>query len=178
MTTLPTEVFNDAAGDHVNVFAPLADKLTLVPAHILPDVTAIIGFGMAATVKVATFVHVPTVPITVPEPTDVIPSDVPMMVAPFKVLVVKPTIGPHVYDVAPLAVMFTEFGEALKLFIHIVGLLKAVVMIGKLITDTVPTATCVQVACSPIKVYDVVTVGLTVTFGPVVEVIAVFGDQV
>jgi hypothetical protein len=97
----------------VNVFAPLADKLTLVPAHMLPDVTAMIGFGMAATVKVATFVHVPTVPINVPEPIAVTPSDVPTIVEPFNVLVVKPTIGPHVYDVAPLAVILTEFDEPL-----------------------------------------------------------------
>ncbi len=67
--------------------------------------------------------------------------------------------------------------ELLKLFIHNIPLLKLMLMIGKGTTVTVVTATFVQVVCSPINVYTVVTVGLTVTLFPTVELIAVFGDH-
>ena len=86
--------------------------MALVPAHILADVAAIIGLAMALTVKVAELVQVPLAPMTVPVAMAA-PLEVPIMVAPFKVLVVKPTIGPQVYDAAPLAVKDTVFGEAL-----------------------------------------------------------------
>lgn len=80
--------------------------------------------------------------------------------------------------VAPLALIFTVFVEPLKLFIHISGVFKLMVIIGKLITVTVLTAVLVQVACSPMMEYVVVSVGFTVTFVPTVALMAVFGDQV
>ena len=75
--------------------ALLANNVALVPAHILADVTAIVGFGMAFTVKVARLVQVPLAPITVPVATGA-PLEVPIIVAPLMVFVVKPTIGPQV----------------------------------------------------------------------------------
>lgn len=59
-----------------------------------------------------------------------------------------------------------------------VGLLNAILITGRSITVTVLTAVFVHVACSPITVYVVVTVGLTDTFTPVVFEIAVFGLHV
>ena len=89
-----------------------AVKVTLVPAHILPEVAVMVGFGIALTVKVAELVQVPLAPMTVPVAMAA-PLEVPIMVAPFMVLVVKPTIGPQVYEPAPAAVKDTVFGEAL-----------------------------------------------------------------
>ena len=74
----------------------MAFNTTLVPAHILPEVTDIVGFGTALTVKVAVFEHVPTVPVTVTVPTADPLLDVPIMVEPFNVLGIRPFIGPHV----------------------------------------------------------------------------------
>jgi hypothetical protein len=119
-----------------------------VPAHILPEVAVMVGLGMAFSVKVAILVQVPLAPITVPV-ARAAPFDVPIMVAPLIVLVVKPMIGPHVYEPAPAAVKVTVFGEALKLFIHKVGLLGVIVIDGKPRTDTVMVARLVQVACDP-----------------------------
>ena len=128
--------------------APLDDKFTLVPKHILPDVTAIIGLGMAFSVKVARFVQVPFAPITVPVITGA-PFDVPMMDEPFRVLVVKPMIGPQVYEAAPVAFSVTVFGEPLKLFMHKVGLLGVTVTEGKPKTETVITPVLVQFNAEP-----------------------------
>lgn len=108
-----------------------------------------IGFGMAFTVNVAVFVQVPFAPITVPVATGV-PFDVPTILEPFNVLVVKPVIGPHVYEAAPTAFNVTVFGEPLKLFIHKVGLLGVMFITGKPKTVTVIAVTFVQVACEPI----------------------------
>lgn len=119
--------------------------MTLVPKHILPEVTAIIGFGIALTVKVAMFVHVPFAPITVPVATGA-PLDVPIIEDPFNVFVVKPIIGPHVYDAAPVAFKVTVLGEPLKLFIHNVGLLGVTVTEGNPKTVTVITEIFVHVA--------------------------------
>ena len=119
--------------------APLDVKVTLVPAHMLPDVTAMVGFAMAFNVNVAKLVHVPFAPITVPE-IAAAPLEVPMIELPFNVLVVKPIIGPHVYEAAPLAFKVTVFGEPLKLFIHNVGLLGVIVTEGKPNTETVIAA--------------------------------------
>jgi len=112
ITVGPLPVFNVAAGVQVYVVALLAVKVTLVPAHILPDVVAMVGFGIALRVKVEIFVQVPLAPNTVPVITAA-PLDVPIIIEPFKVLVVKPIIGPHVYEPAPLAVNDTVFGEPL-----------------------------------------------------------------
>ena len=141
-------VFKFVAGDQVYDVALLALSVTLVPAHILPDVVAIVGLGFAFNVKVAMLVHVPLAPITVPVITGA-PFDVPITSGPFNVLVVTPTIGPHVYDAAPLAVNETVFGEPLKLFIHSVGLLGVTVTDGKPKTETVIVAKLVQVAADP-----------------------------
>ena len=65
ITELPFGVFNDADGDQVYVDAPLDVKVTLVPAHILPDVTAMVGFGTTVMVYTAWLVHEPAVPNTV-----------------------------------------------------------------------------------------------------------------
>jgi hypothetical protein len=45
MTTGPVVVFKFVAGLQVNVLALLAVRVACVPAHILADVTAIVGFG-------------------------------------------------------------------------------------------------------------------------------------
>ena len=42
-----------------------AVNVTLVPAHILPDVVAMVGFGTTVIVYTAWLVHVPAVPSTV-----------------------------------------------------------------------------------------------------------------
>ena len=70
------------------------------------------------------------------------------------------------------------FGDPLKLFIHKVGLLGTMVIVGSGNTLTVIFATCVQVAASPIIEYVVVTNGLAVVFGPNVVVNAMFGVHV
>ena len=107
ITLGPFGVFNVALGVHVYVIALLAVKLTLVAAHILPDVVAMIGLAIAFKVKDDTLEHVPLAPITVPVITG-IPFDVPMISEPFKVFVVNPTIAPQVYVVVTvgLAVVF------------------------------------------------------------------------
>ena len=156
----------------------LAVNVTLVPAHILPEVVAIVGFGIAFKVKVEIFVQVPFAPNTVPVITGAEPLDVVIMSGPFKVFVVAPTIGPHVYEPAPLAVNETVFGEPLKLFIHKVGLLGVTVIEGKPKTVTVIEAKLVHVACEPKTEYVCVMVGLAVVNGPSVVVKAMFGDQV
>ena len=112
----------------------MAFNTTLVPAHILPEVTDIVGLGTALTVKVAMLVQLPTDPTTVTIPFNAPLLDVPIIVDPFKVLAVRPFIGPQVYDTAPLAVKDTVLGEPLKLFIHNVGLLDDIVTTGKDIT--------------------------------------------
>ena len=91
----------------------MAFNTTLVPAHILPDVTDIVGFTIAFTVKVAVLVQFPTEPTTVTIPFNPPLLDVPIMVEPFNVLAVKPFIGPHVYVLAPFAVKDTVLGEPL-----------------------------------------------------------------
>ena len=126
----------------------MANKVALVPAHILADVTAMVGLGIALIVNVAILVQVPFAPMTVPVAIAA-PFDVPMMVGPFTVFVVKPMIGPHVYDAAPEAVNDTVFGEPLKLFIHKVGLLGVTVTDGRGSTCTTMVPTLVQVACDP-----------------------------
>lgn len=75
--------------------ALLAFNTTLVPAHILPEETVMIGLAMALTVNVDVLVQVPLDPMMVPVATGA-PLEVPMMVAPFSVFVVRPTIGPQV----------------------------------------------------------------------------------
>ena len=155
----------------------MALSVTLVPAHILPEVVPIIGFAIAFTVKVEIFVHVPLAPMTVPVTTGA-PFDVPITSGPFNVLVVTPTIGPQVYDAAPLAVNETVFGEPLKLFIHNVGLLGVTVIEGKPKTVTVMVAKLVQVAADPKTEYVVVIVGLAIVLAVLVDVKAMFGDQV
>ena len=112
ITTGPFAVFKVADGVHVYVVALFAVKVTLVPAHMLAEVTAMIGLAIAFNVNVAWFVQVPLAPNTVPVMIAA-PLDVPMMLAPFNVLVVKPMIGPHVYEPAPEAVNETVFGEPL-----------------------------------------------------------------
>jgi hypothetical protein len=42
----PLAVFKVALGLQVYVVALLADKFTLVPAHILPETVASVGFGI------------------------------------------------------------------------------------------------------------------------------------
>ncbi len=170
-------VFKFVAGDQVYDVAFMALSVTLVPAHILPDVVAIVGLGMAFTVKVATLVHVPLAPMTVPVTTGA-PLDVPITSGPFNVFVVTPTIGPHVYDAAPLAVNETVFGEPLKLFIHKVGLLGVTVIDGKPKTVTVMVAKLVQVAADPKIEYVVLVVGLAIVIAVLVDVKAMFGDHV
>jgi len=93
-TCEPFVVFKPRDGDQVYVAAPFAFNTTLVPAHILPEVTDIVGLGTALTVKVAIFEHVPTVPITVPVPIEE-PSDTPIIIEPFRVFGTKPFIGPQ-----------------------------------------------------------------------------------
>ena len=95
ITCGPFVVFKPKDGDQVYVLAPLAFNTTLVPAHILPEVTDIVGLDTALTVKVDTLEQVPTVPITVPVPIEE-PSDTPIIVEPFSVFGIKPFIGPHV----------------------------------------------------------------------------------
>ncbi len=107
-----------------------------------------VGLATAFRVNVAELVQVPLAPMTVPVITGA-PLEVPIMVAPFMVLVVKPTIGPQVYEPAPDAVSDTVFGEALKLFIHKVGLLGVTVTDGRPSTCTVTVAILVQLACEP-----------------------------
>ena len=72
-----------------------AVKVTLVPAHMLPLVTVMVGLAIAFTVKVAVLVQFPLAPKTVPVPIAA-PFEVPIMVGPFKVFVVNPIIGPQV----------------------------------------------------------------------------------
>ena len=177
ITCGPFAVFKDAVGDQVNVLAPLAFNVADVPAQNVVDKTVIVGFGMAFNVNVAKLVQVPFAPITEPEIAAAL-LDVPMIDEPFKVFVVKPIIGPHVYDAAPAAFKVTVFGEPLKLFIHKVGLLGVTVTDGKPNTETVIAATCVHVACEPKTEYVVVIVGLAVVLGPNVVVNAMFGDHV
>lgn len=52
------------AGDQEYVFAPEANKLALKPAHILADVTVIVGLGITVTLYTALLVHVPAMPST------------------------------------------------------------------------------------------------------------------
>jgi len=70
------------------------------------------------------------------------------------------------------------FGEPLKLFIHNVGLLGTIVIVGSGKTLTVIFATCVQVNASPITEYVVVTVGFAVVFATFVVVNAMLGVHV
>ena len=95
ITLGPFAVFNVALGLHVYVCALAAVKLTLVPAHMLPLVVAMIGLSITFKVKVAELVQVPIAPTTVPLGA-LLPLAVPMIIEPFNVFVVKPIIGPHV----------------------------------------------------------------------------------
>ena len=156
----------------------MAFNTTLVPAHILPEVTDIVGFATALTVKVAVFEHVPTVPVTVTVPTADPLLDVPIMVEPFNVLGIKPLIGPQVYVLAPLAVNTTLLGEPLKLFIQSVGLLEVIFTTGKFITVTVTEAKLVHVACDPKILYVVVIVGLAIVFAELGELNPIVGVHV
>ena len=70
ITCGPLVVFKPNDGDQVYVVAPLAFNTTLVPAHILPDVTDIVGFGTTVRVNTAEFVHVPSSPVKVTVSTD------------------------------------------------------------------------------------------------------------
>jgi hypothetical protein len=69
------------------------------------------------------------------------------------------------------------FGEPLKFCEHKV-FVPATVMVGKPITDTWIVARFVQVACEPMMLYVVVTVGLAVVFAELVDVNAMFGLHV
>ena len=171
-------VFKPIDGDQVQVLDPLAFNTTLVPAHILPEVTDIVGFGTALTVKVAVFEHVPTVPVTVTVPTAAPLLDVPIITGPFKVLGIKPLIGPQVQVLAPLAVRVTLLGEPLKLFIHNVGLLEVIFTTGKFITVTVTEAKLVHVAWEPKILYVVVIVGLAMVLAKLEELNPMLGVQV
>ena len=62
---VPFVVLNAVAGVQVNVFAPEAVNVTLVPAHILADVTVIVGLGITVKVYNAVLVHEPDAPKTV-----------------------------------------------------------------------------------------------------------------
>ena len=64
ITLGPFGVFNVAAGLHVKVEALFAVKVTCVPAHMLPLVAVMVGFGYTVNVYTAAFVQVPAVPIT------------------------------------------------------------------------------------------------------------------
>ena len=79
VTTGPLAVFKVALGVHVYVCAPAAVKFTLVPAHMLPDVVEITGFGITLTLKVVELVQVPLDPTIVPEIIEEKPSDVATM---------------------------------------------------------------------------------------------------
>ncbi len=155
----------------------LAVNVTCVPAHMLPEVVAIVGLGIALSVNVALLEQVPFAPITVPVAIG-LPLDVPTICEPFNVFVVKPIIGPHVNVIAPLAVRLTVFGEPLKLFIQSVGLLGTILIVGSGNTLTVIVARLVHVFCDPRIEYVVVTVGLAVVLAVFVLVSATFGVHV
>jgi hypothetical protein len=148
-----------------------------VPAHILPEVVAITGFAMAFKLNVPTFVHVPFAPITDPE-IIALPFEVPIICEPFNVFVLIPTMLVQVKLAALLAVKVTVFGEPLKLFIQIVGLLATILTVGSGNTLTVILAMFVQVACDPRTLYVVVTLGFAEVFGVLVDVNARLGLQV
>jgi hypothetical protein len=57
-------VFSAVAGDHVYVLALFAVRVILVPAHILPEETVIVGFGLTVSVNTAPLVQDPAEPIT------------------------------------------------------------------------------------------------------------------
>lgn len=101
------------AGDQTYELAPLAVNTAVVPKHILADETLIIGFGMIAILNVATLVQVFAVPITVPDPITEGGIAVALTFDPDNVFGARPVKPTQLYDVAPLAVTFTELLEPL-----------------------------------------------------------------
>ena len=151
MTLGPFGVFNVALGVHVYVVAFDAVKFTLVPAHILPLVVAIVGFGITVTVNTAWLVQDPAVPITV----NVATSEVDVTGGVIVIgLLLKfgnaeyPTGKLHWYVLAPPAVKVVVFCEPLKFCEHNV-LFPTMVTVGSVITDTWIVAKFVHVACDP-----------------------------
>jgi hypothetical protein len=61
----PVVVFKFVAGLQVNVVALFAVSVTFVPAHMLPPVAVMVGFGQTVNVYTAWLVQVPAVPRTV-----------------------------------------------------------------------------------------------------------------
>ena len=96
ITELPVLALSVLNGDHAYVEALLAVNIALVPEHMLADETAITGFGMAPTVKVAILVQLPIVPITEPVPAINGGRAVNVIDEPAVVFVVTPLIPTHV----------------------------------------------------------------------------------
>jgi hypothetical protein len=151
ITTGPVLVFKFVVGLQVNVEALLAFNVACVPAHILADVTAIVGLGYTVTWYTAELVQEPAVPNTVNVATTEVEVTGGVITSGllFKLgLPEKPAGNVHTYVAAPPAVKVVVAGELLKFWEHKV-LLPITETVGKPITDTCIVARLVHVACEP-----------------------------
>ena len=161
---------NPVLGDHVYVSAPLAFKVSGLPAHTTEAVavTETVGKELTETVTVCVFTQpFEFVPVIVYVVATVGLADT---IAP--VVALRLVFGDHTYVIAPLAVTETELPE------HTVAGEGVIVKVGNEFTVTETVLVFTQpLEFVPVTVYVSDELGLAFTAAPVVTLSPVLGDH-